>query len=123
MKCLRTGRNPASRASPSSPSTGTTSTILKRSVLNPENGDPERASMAALCLKALRNSCSGSRRGLFSFISRGHVDGGFAQGDDGSLAGIGLGMAGTEGNFFLHKVDKLLHFPIHLFHALPHLQN
>ncbi len=34
-----------------------------------------------------------------------------------------MGIAGAESDFILHKPDKLLHFAVHIFHALSHLEN
>src|SRR5579872_5081770 len=60
---------------------------------------------------------------LFLAIARRHIDRWFPQRDDRALAGIGVGVAGAERNFILHKADKFLHLAVHVFHALTHLQN
>src|SRR5215469_2357173 len=48
---------------------------------------------------------------------------GLANGNDGALARIGVSLAGPKSDFLLYKADKLLHLPVHFFHALAHLQN
>jgi hypothetical protein len=62
-------------------------------------------------------------RRLLTFVPGMNIQPRPAEGDDGALAGIGLRMAGPEGNFFLHKPDEILHFAVHVLHTFPHLEN
>src|SRR5262249_4662065 len=55
--------------------------------------------------------------------SRRNWNGRPANGNDCALAGIRLCVAYAVGYFLLNEADEFLHLPVHLFHALPHLQD
>src|SRR5215472_99411 len=56
-------------------------------------------------------------------LAPGRRRSGSANGNEGALARIGVSLAGPKSDFLVYKADKLLHLPVHLFHALAHLQN
>src|SRR5579864_4342575 len=73
-------------------------------------------------MSEMMNSIILRRSSLLSFFASCR-NCGFSKRNYCALAGICMRMAHASRHFLLDKSDELLHLPVHLFHAFPHLQD